>query len=675
MNTRERKRQEDLEEKYEVSRGMGYPMGAGVFQNLWVQFTVKVPGCMWCRLHLYHKKNKKKNLSLFLGEKYRTGCIFSVYLKLPDYEDYRYEYESEKGFFADPCARYISDEKETGKAAEGESRVLAEVRRTIPASMTETDTSLWRHEINDLIIYRLHPKGFTKHSSSKVKAKGTFLGIQEKIPYLLDLGVNAVELMPCYDFKESLECSKDNVLGNRFGYTDKVYPREYFRRENEKESSGDEEKKENERKNYWGYTEDAFYFAPKVSYAHDRKHPEREFMQMVNALHEAGIEVIMEMYFPSNYYPGMIVNCLRYWSHYFSIDGFHLSNANSDAIQAVKDPYLTDIKIFADGWPREVLKERFDINHEKNAAVYSQNFMITARKFLKGDEGMVPQFVDCLQNHPPYSGAVNYMANTNGFTMMDMVSYDRKHNEDNKEDNRDGTDYNYSWNCGMEGPSRKKNVRDLRKKQLKNAFMMLYLSQGIPLIMAGDEFGNSQMGNNNAYCQDNEVSWINWRQTQTAFGKEIHDFVKELISIRKNAPHFHGKIPLRKMDYLNCGYPDFSLHGAKAWYPDYSNYSRFFGAMITGKYFGPFDKEGMEDYFVAFNMYWEPQNFGLPVLSPDRRWKYVLSSCPLVSSDLDTDNKRICLGARSAALLVSEKVKRSKKEKKRENNNPARKKK
>lgn len=660
MNIKEKKRQEILEKKYELRVGIGYPMGVVVFNTDWVQFTVTVPGGTWCRIHFYHSKNKKKDFSLVLEEKYRRGSVFSACLTLPDYEDYQYEFESEQGFFPDLYAVYLPKRKEWGKhgCLKGEKgHFSAGIRKGVSDSVMESrKEKTWRHRLNELIIYRIHTRGFTKHSSSGVKAKGTFLGIEEKIPYLVDLGINAVELMPCYDFNECLPDEPMKILDHRFDYTDKVYPREHFIKKEDKE----DDEKEPPRLNYWGYTEDAFYFAPKASYASDREHPEKEFEHMVQALHDAGIEVIMEMYFPTNAYPGMIVDCLKYWSHYFNIDGFHLSNANSDAVQVMKDPYLSDTRIFANGWQQEILKERFEVTHEEMSAYYTDNFMVTARRYLKADDGMVHPFVDCFHSHPSYAGVVNYMASTNGFTMMDLVSYDRKHNEVNGEDNRDGTDYNYSWNCGFEGPSRKKSVRELRKKQLKNAFMMLCLSQGIPMMMAGDEFGNTQGGNNNAYCQDNEVGWVNWKKT--AFGNEIRDFVRELICIRKGAPHFHGKIPLRKMDYLNCGYPDFSIHGTKAWYPDYSHYSRFFGAMFTGKYFEAFDKEEPENYFVVFNMYWEAQDFGLPVLTVDKRWKLLLSSGSLNVCDEEKNggNKKMRIEARSAALFVSENVKTKK---------------
>ena len=199
---------------------------------------------------------------------------------------------------------------------------------------------------------------------------------------------------------------------------------------------------------------------------------------------------------------------------------------------------------------------------EKNLAEYNMQFMEDMRRFLKGDEGMLSAFEFRNRRNPAEYAVIDYMANTNGFTLMDTVSYDRKHNEKNGEENRDGSDYNYSWNCGAEGPTRKKKIVELRKQLLKNAYLLLFLSQGVPLLMAGDEFGNSQDGNNNAYCQDNAVSWLNWKLLETH--KDQVDFVKRLIAFRKAHKMFHMDREPRIMDYKSCGRPDVSYHGENA---------------------------------------------------------------------------------------------------------------
>lgn len=213
------------------------------------------------------------------------------------------------------------------------------------------------------------------------------------------------------------------------------------------------------------------------------------------------------------------------------------------------------------------------------------------------------------------------MTHVNGFTLMDLVSYDIKHNEPNGEMNRDGTEYNYSWNCGVEGKTRKKAVLDRRMVQIRNAFLMLFTSQGTPMILGGDELGNTQMGNNNAYCQDNSVTWINWNMTKTK--EQIHDFVKKMIRFRKGFPVLHQEEPIYQMDTLSCGMPDLSVHGVQAWRPDYSNYSR----MLAMLYFGDYvEKRYGRSVYVIYNMYWEAKSFDLPNLPRGRTWKVMIDS-------------------------------------------------
>ncbi len=214
---------------------------------------------------------------------------------------------------------------------------------------------------------------------------------------------------------------------------------------------------------------------------------------------------------------------------------------------------------------------------------------------------------------------------------MDLVSYDRKHNEDNNENNQDGTDSNYSWNCGQEGPSRKKTIVSLRLQQIKNALLMLFLAQGTPLIFMGDEFGNSQKGNNNPYCQDNDTTWLNWKNINS--NKEIYSFMKKLIAFRKEHGELHQKMPLRMMDYKSCGYPDLSYHGEFPWKPDTTAYSRQLGMMYCGRYGEEGTEKQDEFLYVAYNLHWEPHEFVLPRLPKDKKWKTVLSSVSLAQKE------------------------------------------
>jgi len=232
---------------------------------------------------------------------------------------------------------------------------------------------------------------------------------------------------------------------------------------------------------------------------------------------------------------------------------------------------------------------------------------------------------------------------------MDLVSYDVKHNEANGENNRDGNNYNYSWNCGVEGPTRKKTILDLRKKQIKNALALLLLSQGVPKILSGDEIGNTQYGNNNPYCQDNEISCIDWSGEKK--NKDILDYTKMLIQLRKEHNILHHKKELKIMDYYSCGYPDLSYHGKQAWYPEFENYNRQIGIMYCGKY--AVNKNGKEDDFiyVAYNMHWIEHEFALPNLPKNKKWHAVMDTSAKVT-ELKNIQKSIKVNGRSVIILI-----------------------
>lgn len=255
---------------------------------------------------------------------------------------------------------------------------------------------------------------------------------------------------------------------------------------------------------------------------------------------------------------------------------------------------------------------------------YNDGFLVDMRRVLKGDEGQMGALAFRSRRNPDTFGVLNYMASNNGFTMADMVSYDQKHNEANGEENRDGTDYNCSWNCGAEGSVRRKKIRQLRKKQLRNAVLLLMLSQGTPLLLAGDEFGNSQDGNNNAYCQDNEISWLNWNNQKT--NADQLEFVKHAIAFRKEHPVFHQPTEPKLMDSLACGQPDVSYHGISAWKPEFDNFRRQFGILYCGDYARKADGTPDDTFFVIYNMHWEPHEFALPTLSAGKKWQVVFQT-------------------------------------------------
>ena len=568
------------------------------------------------RLLLYRPGEKKPCEEIPFDPKYRMGDVWELALDRTDFASFEYNFMIDGKIVTDPNARVITgrekwaDRKRAGKPVRG--RILSK----------EFD---WEDDVNpeipyaETILYKLHVRGFTAHASSGVSARGTYAGVVEKIPYLKELGITAVELMPVTEFDEIMMSSSGSSSHNA-----KQEPTGYV--------------------NYWGYGP-SYLYAVKTAYAsRETMSAEGEFKTLVKELHKAGIECIPEMYFTGKELPGEILSVLRYWVEEYHVDGFHLTGF-PDLSLAAEDPFLKRTKLFAENW-NDVMNRRPKQGYvtpgdgavsveEKNLAEYNMQFMEDMRRFLKGDEGMLSAFELRNRRNPMEYAVINYMANTNGFTLMDTVSYDRKHNEKNGEENRDGSDYNYSWNCGAEGPTRKKKIVELRKQLLKNAYLLLFLSQGVPLLMAGDEFGNSQDGNNNAYCQDNAVSWLNWKLLEPH--KDQAEFVKRLIAFRKSHKMFHMDREPRIMDYKSCGRPDVSYHGENAWKPEFENFRRQFGILYWGAYVKRADGSDDANFYVAYNMHWEPHMFGLPHLPKGAKWRVICNTGDPDAADLLTD--------------------------------------
>ena len=424
--------------------------------------------------------------------------------------------------------------------------------------------------LKQMIVYQCHVRGFTKHESSNVKYPGTFSGVTEKIPYLKELGINTLFMMPVYDFNEQMTDETGSLLN-------KI--------------------------NYWGYTRDAFYFSPKAGYGSGNKPVVIEFKEMVRSLHSQGMNLILDMYFEGKG-PEFITRCLRYYAQEYHVDGFHVTSDKMDLEWLRQDPVLAYCKIFGDGYQADSQGMYMEMN---------DGFMINARRFLKSDEGQTEGFYHYFKQQRQDGENLHYITQHNGFTLRDLISYDIKHNEKNGEKNRDGTQYNYSWNCGMEGYTRKKPVLAMRRKQDRNAWVMLLLGMAPPMILAGDEFGNSQKGNNNAYCQDNPITWLNWNDLEKNI--ETFDFVRELLAFRKRHPLYQNKEFLRGSDYRSLGAPDVSCHGREPWTADFSYYSRELGILYYGAYFGG------ESLYFAFNFHWETHEFYLPDIQKGKTWK------------------------------------------------------
>lgn len=438
---------------------------------------------------------------------------------------------------------------------------------------------------SETVIYKLHVRGFTMQKSSGVKKKGTFAGVKEKIPYLLSLGVTAVELMPCYAFQEKKQTRKKS----KYAAMELV----------------------KERPNYWGYT-GGHYYVPKMEYC-ATSNPQKEFASLVESLHEAGLECYMDFFFPRDMMAVEIRRVLHFWKREYQVDGFCIFGEAVDCVQLAKDPLFAETRLILP-WMDE---HAFDGNGRTpgNILVADMGFQCTARRFLKSDEGMVQEYMNANRRNPEGFGVLNYVANHDGFTLADAVAYDYRHNEDNGEENRDGTNANFTWNCGEEGESRKKTVLSLRTRQMKNLTLMLLLSQGTPLLYAGDEQGNSQKGNNNAWCQDNEIGWVDWSKKKR--DRDFAKFFARALAFRKAHPVFHLPQPVRNMDYQSKGAPDLSYHSDRAWFVQTDPACRSVGMLYNGAYA---EGEPEEFLYVAYNMYWEKRDFALPTLPQNLQW-------------------------------------------------------
>ena len=374
--------------------------------------------------------------------------------------------------------------------------------------------------------------------------------------------------------------------------------------------------------NYWGYGK-AYFFAPKASYA--AGDPVNEMKSLVRQMHLAGIEVILEMPFTEGTTFSLILDCLRYWVMQYHVDGFIVNPYICNPDELAKDPVLAKSKI---------LKKE-------------DGFQNVMRRFLKGDEGMIRDVICQLKNQD--TQLYNYIASHNGFTLCDVVSYDGKHNEANGENNLDGPDYNYSWNCGAEGNSRKKAVNELRKNQIFNAFFLLLFAQVMPCILSGDEFMNTQKGNNNAYCQDNLISWLDWNQLSRQ--EELYTFVCRLIALRKACMKQTAK---KSEDTMGrSGIPQISYHGEDAWQMPAGRASRQLGVF--------YHEECTEkDFYIAYNMHWLSHSFALPSLPKGMEWVCIAGTKEGVLDEKEAvpvKDKKVQLEERTIKVFVGRQAK------------------
>jgi isoamylase len=504
------------------------------------------------------------------------------------------------------------------------------------------------------VLYELHVRGFTAHSSSGVSRPGTYLGLTEKIPYLRELGVTAVELLPVAEFEEVEEPRFNAQTGERLV-------------------------------NFWGYQPMSF-FAPKASYASDPYFGAqvREFKEMVKRFHGAGIEVILDVVFnhsaegnergPAFSFRGidnetfymldpetgryhdysgcgntlncnhpvvrnMIIDCLHYWVTEMHVDGFRFDLAsilgrgqngevlaNPPLLEHIAgDPVLANTKIIAEAWDAAGLYQVGSFPAWGRWAEWNGKYRDEVRRFVKGDAGMVtalarrligsPDLYRSSNRHPFHS--INFVTCHDGFTLNDLVSYNDKHNEANGERNRDGCKDNNSWNCGVEGETNDPNVLALRQRQIKNFAALLLLSHGVPMLLAGDEFGRTQRGNNNAYCQDNELGWVDWRLRKK--NAELFRFFQRLIAFRKQCKVLR---PERFADDPSQEEVRVHWHGVRLHEPDWSYHSH----TLAAHFFGPSERRDAEHVYVIANAHWEAHDFELPVLGRKNWHRFVDTS-------------------------------------------------
>ena len=562
---------------------------------------------------LYRKGSEEVLGEEPLREHPYDGCIRSAEVSL-DPKRTEYNFRIGDRIVQDPAAGVITGRGSFGDMTE---KPPHQVRCGFVSEEFdwEGETPL-RIPYEDVVAYCLHVRGFTMNAQSKVRHKGTFLGIKEKIPYIKDLGINQVILMPAYEFNEVMTRPSAGQAMSMQNKTGNV--------QNGALQAGGMGKQ----LNYWGYT-DGFFYAPKASYCATKK-PDLEFKEMVHAMHQAGIELIMEFAFPDRMDICLMLDCLTWWIREYHVDGFLLMINQEKAVQLSGCPQLKEVKLITGYFPPSAVYPEGRKNMQRVLASCNNGFKEDCRRLLKGDEGQLEVFVGRVRQNDPDVACINYITNHDGFTLMDLVSYDKKHNEENGEDGRDGAPCDFSWNCGTEGPSRKTSILSLRLQQMKNAFAMLLLSQGTPMILAGDEFANTQGGNNNPWCIDSEVTWLDWGRSRMS--RELTSFVRELIALRRAYPILHPARPLAGADTTSCGYPDFSCHSGRAWYGGFEYQDRHVGMMYCTQ-----EKKAKEFVYTAYNLHWDSHTFAMPYLPEGMKWKCVLDSSGALPEEIEQD--------------------------------------
>ncbi len=668
-----------------ITPGKTSPLGATRMNN-GINFAIHAHGLKRLFLLIYGDKSKKPIEFEMNGVENSTGDIWHIHLSnIEDPIEYAYKITTaanKEYIISDPYATVLTGAETWGTPAKREFHSVS----VQPDFDWENDTPPRTH-LADSVIYEMHVRGFTRHSSAGVESAGRFAGLIEKIPYLKELGVTAVELLPVTEFDESASI-RTSPSGKQVI-------------------------------NFWGY-DPINFFAVKSGYARTEKPGDQlnEFKLMVREMHKAGIEVILDVVFNhtgegqtdektynlraldnSLYYmmtpdksaylnfsgcgnsvnannpvvSQLIIEALRYWVSEMHVDGFRFDLAsvltrdeNGSVLKSppvlrgiVKDPVLSNIKLIAEAWDAGGLYQVGNFPGGPRWAEWNGIYRDDLRRYVKGDTGFVPAMATRIAGsadlynkggRAPYH-SINFVTCHDGFSMYDLVSYKHKYNIENGENNRDGSDNNFSWNCGVEGATVDKDIIQLRKKQIKNFYCLLMVSQGTPMILAGDEIGRTQNGNNNTYCQDNEIGWIDW--TKANENQDLLRFVQLLIAFRKSQPNLRRRVFFE--DHPGDK-KEIQWHGKMLNRPDWSEHSRQLAFHL------PANPKNSNDIYVISNTSAGRLKFQLPALSLNSKWyrkcdtskSYPNDILPVGSEEKIIDQSYYYAEARSTIILISE---------------------
>ncbi len=610
-----------------------------------VIFSTVFRSCKSCGLILYRLSDLDETVIPFTDE-YRYGSLYSVKVKGLKPGRFAYRYYRDDYSFEDPYARELIT-LSTKNGPLTACRLFPQNENALPA-YGYNSVRPWA----DQVIYVMHVKGFTASRTSHVAHRGTFRGVTEKIDELKKIGVTAIELLPVYELRPA-------SLGKISGAPNAEESEKTMAQDAAKYVTDDfgTPKPEAQKVNYWGFGEGC-YFAPKHAYA-SSKSPQQEFASMVDMLHQNGIQVYLQLFFTDDVSNQTQLETARFYVTHYHVDGFHIKGADSALKTIASDPMLSNTAILYYGFPYEELQKEDSENPTvgkpsiAHLCEYTDSYMYLVRRFVKSDNNVAREFAKQFVTVPEVHGRVHFVTNYDTFTLRDLVSYNWKHNAPNGEEGRDGNDNNCSWNCGVEGKSQKKDVRTLRLRQMKNFIALNFLSQGTPVLTAGDEMCNSQDGNNNAYCQDNETGWVSWKETGES--RNVNEFTKDMAAFRRDHAIFRRRNPFKFNDYKVTGYPDVSFHGKDAWKPDFSNYSHTFGVMYDEDYAEENPTHNL--VYVAVNMHWHNQLLGVPTPPPGLKW-YV--TCDTFEENsffehpqLLPDQRHIFVKGRSVCILVT----------------------